>query len=337
MVRAAHSLLTNATVFLLAVTMVVIAVVTTAVSPERAEAQTQDYDRATWYGAASGNYTDAGRGPVEIDRVVIHTTQGSWAHSIYQSTQPGTGESVHYTVRSSDGFIAQSVREEDIAHHAGDWTINQRSIGIEHEGYTSESGWFTDAMYRSSARLTASVVRKYRIPIDREHIIGHNEVPNQTHTDPGKYWDWQKYMGYVKYYANPPYQQVVDDSGPRFTSSTVWKHKSFSSQKYGSSYRLRKPGGDDPAAYKVRIPAKDKYAVYARWPASSGYNSATRYQIRTAGGWVTKTRDQRRNGGRWVSLGAYMMPAGDRVHVRVSSRSSATGYIVADAVRIVRR
>jgi N-acetyl-anhydromuramyl-L-alanine amidase AmpD len=38
-------------------------------------------------------------------------------------------------VRSSDGFIGQSVVEKDIGYHAGTWPYNQTSIGIEHEGF----------------------------------------------------------------------------------------------------------------------------------------------------------------------------------------------------------
>ncbi len=76
------------------------------------------------------------------------------------------------------------------------------SIGIEHEGYVSDPKWFTDTMYRSSAKLSAYLCQKYSIPIDRYHIIGHNEVPYpNTHTDPGYYWDWAKYIGYVREYA----------------------------------------------------------------------------------------------------------------------------------------
>lgn len=77
-----------------------------------------------------------------------------------------------------------------IAWHAGNWTYNTQSIGIEHEGYISNCTWFTDAMYRASAGITKSVAAKYNIPKDRSHIIGHKEVPGATHTDPGSCWDW---------------------------------------------------------------------------------------------------------------------------------------------------
>ena len=41
--------------------------------------------------------------------------------------------------------------------------------------------------------------------------------------------------------------------------------------------------------------------------------------------------------GKWVNLGNYTFPAGDSNRIQVSSKSPVSGYIVADAVRIVRR
>ncbi len=169
-----------------------------------------DYWGSTFYGAHPYNYTAANR-PYSnrIDKIVIHVAQGSWSGTINWFQNPNAGASAHYTVRSSDGFVGQSVRERHIAWHAGYWPYNQTSIGIEHEGYISNPGWFTDAMYRSSAKLTAYLCRKYAIPVSRYRIIGHNEVPGCSggggggvgcHTDPGGYWNWSKYMSYVRYY-----------------------------------------------------------------------------------------------------------------------------------------
>jgi hypothetical protein len=42
----------------------------------------------------------------------------------------------------------------------------------------SDSSWYTEAMYRSSARLVAYLCNKYCIPRNRSHVIGHNEVPD---------------------------------------------------------------------------------------------------------------------------------------------------------------
>lgn len=161
-----------------------------------------DYPDASWVPASTSNYTNASRpGSNGIDKIVIHVTQGSYEGSLAWFQNPDAGVSAHYTIKSSNGEVAQSVREADIAWHAGNWEYNQTSVGIEHEGFVDESEWFTDEMYESSAKLAADVAAEYDIPVDRDHIIGHNEVPGATHTDPGQHWDWDKYMSLVKDYA----------------------------------------------------------------------------------------------------------------------------------------
>ncbi len=164
-----------------------------------------------FYPAHSNNYTVANR-PISnsIDGIVIHFAQGSWSSALNWFQNPGAQASTHYTVRSSDGFLGQSVQEKDIAWHAGNWSYNEASIGIEHEGFVGNPAWFTEAMYDSSAWLSAYLCYKYGIPVDRYYIIGHNQVPDPydpgqyggagNHTDPGYYWDWDKYMSYVAYY-----------------------------------------------------------------------------------------------------------------------------------------
>ncbi len=162
-----------------------------------------DYSNFVYLPAHSNNYTPAefGRSAL-IDKIVIHVAQGSWSSALNWFQNPYASVSAHFTVRSSDGFVGQSVREKDIAWHAGNWPYNQTSIGIEHEGYVSDPKWFTEAMYDSSARLSAYLCNKYLIPIDRDHIVGHVEVPYPSdHYDPGYNWNWYKYMDYVLYYA----------------------------------------------------------------------------------------------------------------------------------------
>ena len=157
-----------------------------------------DYAPAVWAPANAGNYTVSSReSSYPIDYVVIHMTQGSYAGSIAWFQNPASNVSAHYTFRSSDGAVTQSVREKDIGYHAGNWDYNTRSIGIEHEGFVDNPAWFTDAMYRASATLTRNLTAKYGIPRDRAHIIGHREVPGATHTDPGPNWNWTYYMQLV--------------------------------------------------------------------------------------------------------------------------------------------
>ena len=166
-----------------------------------------------WRSASSDNHAAADRpNSNPVDMIIVHVTQCSFASAIRRFQDPSSGVSAHYTIRSSDGFIAQSVSEKDIAWHAGNWSYNRRSIGIEHEGYVDNPAYFTEAMYRSSARLSACLCDKYHIPVDRGHIIGHSEVPHtirlgkyggwDVHQDPGGHFDWDKYLAYIQAYLH---------------------------------------------------------------------------------------------------------------------------------------
>ncbi|MDH6134057.1 N-acetyl-anhydromuramyl-L-alanine amidase AmpD [Kitasatospora sp. MAA4] len=164
--------------------------------------------------AASANYSTANR-PADgdsIQYIVIHDTEGGYAGSLATFQSAASQVSAHYLVRSSDGHVAQLMSDKDIAWHTGNKTFNMHSIGIEHEGYAAGVGpgntptWYSEQLYQSSAALTQYLAAKYNIPLDRQHIIGHDDVPKQTeldgsgnpmpaqHWDPGTFWDWQHYM-----------------------------------------------------------------------------------------------------------------------------------------------
>ena len=182
--------------------------------------------------AHSSNYTSGSRGSADIDVVVIHTVQGSYAGCISWFQNSSANVSAHYVVRSSDGEVTQMLSESDIGWHAGNRSYNERSVGIEHEGYVQEPGtWYTDTMYDSSAALTADIADRNGIPVDRSHIIGHVEVPGATHTDPGSGWDWSHYMDRVNHFSSGGSATgnligVVADTdiydGERFVGATVW-------------------------------------------------------------------------------------------------------------------
>jgi len=170
----------------------------TALAAPRRPASDVDYPDAHWVPASTGNYTTSSRPdeyPVEL--VVIHVTQATFDDTIALFQDPNHAACAHYVVRSADGYIDQMVREKDIAWHAGNWDYNTRSVGIEHEGWVDDPSWFTDEMYAASAKLTRNICDRYGIALDRDHIIGHVEVPGTDHTDPGQYWDWDRYMSLV--------------------------------------------------------------------------------------------------------------------------------------------
>jgi hypothetical protein len=297
-----------------------------------------DYGPALWAPANSGNYTVSDREiSYPINYVVIHTTQGSYSGTISWFQNPSSNVSAHYVIRSSDGQITQMVREKDIAYHAGNWTYNTQSVGIEHEGFVSDPSWYTDAMYRASATLTRNVCIKYGIPMTRSRIIGHSEVPGATHTDPGPNWNWTFYMQLVT--QSSPWQTIIDnETSGRFTASGNWDFSSWSSQRHGSDYRFTTPLAiSDAAWFKANIPTTGNYEVFVWYPANSGYNSSTPFVIVTTSGNQVVHVNQQINGGNWVSLGTFNLSVGDYNVVGVSRWTSTPGYVIADAVKIVRR
>ncbi|GHB66887.1 N-acetylmuramoyl-L-alanine amidase [Streptomyces viridiviolaceus] len=162
------------------------------------EAGAVDYGGARWVAASDANWRRADRpDDYGVDMVVIHVTQGSFDSAVKVFQDPAHGAASHYVVRK-DGHITQMIRELDVAYHAGNRDYNERSVGIEHEGFVDRPQDFTDAMYAASARLTAEICARYGIPVDRKHIIGHVEVPGTDHTDPGPHWDWDRYMELVR-------------------------------------------------------------------------------------------------------------------------------------------
>jgi cell wall-associated NlpC family hydrolase len=136
-----------------------------------------------------------------------------------------------------------------------------------------------------------------------------------------------------------PYQQVVNNkTSGRFYAPQSWITSTWNSGKYGADYRVLKTPSSDVAnaRFKVKVPATGSYNVYGWWPADVGYNDRTVFRISTTDGWRGRAVSQRSNGGRWVKLGTYKLAAGDAWKVQVSSRTSGKGYIIADAVKIVR-
>ncbi|MEU1510423.1 peptidoglycan recognition family protein [Kitasatospora sp. NPDC005748] len=153
-----------------------------------------------------GNYNPADRPAdgLRIRTLVLHDTEGGFDGAIEYFQDPRAQASAHYLVRASDGHVTQLVATHDIAWHSGNKTVNMHSIGIEHEGFalpTDRPTWYSEQLYRSSAELVRHLAARFAVPLDREHVIGHDEVPAPTqaavsdmHWDPGPYWDWEHYF-----------------------------------------------------------------------------------------------------------------------------------------------
>ncbi|MBF9067994.1 N-acetylmuramoyl-L-alanine amidase [Streptacidiphilus fuscans] len=130
-------------------------------------------------GTQDGNYAKANR-PTDgdqVDYLVIHDTEGSAAGTVASYQDPTAYSSAHYVV-GRDGSVTQLVPTADVAWHSGNQTVNAHSVGIEAEGYALPQGsWYPEAEYESTAALVKYLAAKFEIPLDREHILGADDVP----------------------------------------------------------------------------------------------------------------------------------------------------------------
>ena len=100
--------------------------------------------------------------------------------------------STHFLVLR-DGSALQFVPTIKRAWHAGVSEFNGRarcndfSIGIELEGSDFEA--FTDAQYLTLANLTQTLAEKYPL----SDVTGHQHIAPGRKTDPGPFFDWQRY------------------------------------------------------------------------------------------------------------------------------------------------
>ena len=134
--------------------------------------------------------------------VVVHDTEEPYGPTLAEFQDPHAYVSAHYVIRSSDGLVTQMVPTKDVAWHAGNWYVNMHSVGIENEGFALQGAqWYTEQLYHSLARLTRYQAKRFGFPLNRAHVIGHDQVPGPTgafqagmHWDPGTYFNWAHFM-----------------------------------------------------------------------------------------------------------------------------------------------
>lgn len=124
------------------------------------------------------NYSE-GREGLEPDRIVIHHwgADGQSHDGVvdFFTRGPGSGTSAHYVV--SAGRITQICHDYDTAYHAGNWTINLHSIGIECRPEATED----------DLRTVAELVRRIRsewgpLPLSVHSDYYPTACPGRYHT-----------------------------------------------------------------------------------------------------------------------------------------------------------
>ncbi|MGH2378731.1 MAG: N-acetylmuramoyl-L-alanine amidase [Candidatus Limnocylindria bacterium] len=158
--------------------------------------------RAEWIPATPWNY-DRGRFGEPVRFIVIHYTAISYERTLRAFTSPASRVSAHYVVRH-DGHVTQMVSEDDTAWQAGHYWYNVRSVGIEIELAPGESNdAFTPEQYYATAALACGISARHGVPLDRVHVVGHNEIPRTGKIDPGPTWGWPHFM-YLTSLCAPP-------------------------------------------------------------------------------------------------------------------------------------
>ena len=188
----------------------------------QAEAETPDFPGAIWFTTSCTNKCTIGRpdGDASVNTIVIHDTEGGWDASV-ATLQNDAGKSVHYIVDADGSRVGQFRHETDTTWHAGNYEYNKHSVGIEHVGVASDPNGYSDGLYEKSVALVQSIRTRWKVPLDRTHIIGHYQIPDgdhiaessppcedtldncetsanyggaSNHRDPGYHWQWCQYM-----------------------------------------------------------------------------------------------------------------------------------------------
>ena len=129
---------------------------------------------------STGHFGQIARKPIDI--IVLHHNGGTNPNSV-PSVWLTREASAHYQVEPNK--IISCLDEDITAWHCGavDYDNNSHTIGIEHLNSTGAPDWKVDPKTQeNSAQLVAEICKRRNIPIDRNHIKKHKEMPG-TATD----------------------------------------------------------------------------------------------------------------------------------------------------------
>ena len=138
-----------------------------------------------------------GRNGRSIDLGIVHYTQGTNSSGWLRGNN---GSSTHYLTKLDMTPFEQHVLESNAAWTAGNSEYNLRGINVE--GELPGNQW-TPALIREFAKTTYPIWKRNNIPLvylgsnngpGKRGLIGHADVPDQDHTDPGSTFDWPLYI-----------------------------------------------------------------------------------------------------------------------------------------------
>ncbi|ACA21494.1 endolysin [Lactococcus phage asccphi28] len=138
---------------------------------------------------SSGHFGGITRKP--IDMIVLHHNGGTGSN-VVPNCWIEREASAHYQIEN--GQIINCLDEDITAWHCGAYGVdnNSHTIGIEHQNSTGAPDWLvSNENQEKSAQLVADIAKRYGIPLDRNHIVRHREMPNcNTDCSGGLDIDW---------------------------------------------------------------------------------------------------------------------------------------------------
>jgi len=176
---------------------------------------------------AADQYDAAHRRGGLVRFLVLGSAGTTYEQGIVRMASPRAYTSAHYLVRATDGQVTQLVRTGDAAWFTGTPALDAESISIGLDG-TGAGGLagYSDQTYASTAALVKYLAAAYRIPLDRQHVLGRDELPSAAASrpaaDPGPRWDWGRFFSLL----GTPLAGPSDDFGravaftPSFAENT---------------------------------------------------------------------------------------------------------------------
>ena len=175
----------------------------------------------------AAGYDRARRAAGQVQFLVLGSAGTTYEQGIARMADPRGFTSAHYLVRASDGQVTQLVRPADVAWFAGSTAVNAASIGIALDSVGGGGlARYSEPTYTSTAALVKYLAATYRIPLDRQHVLGRDELPAGAATrpvnDPGARWDWGHFFALL----GAPLSGPSDDFGravafvPSFADNT---------------------------------------------------------------------------------------------------------------------
>jgi hypothetical protein len=144
--------------------------------------------------SAAAGFERAQRTVGAVRYIVLGAAGTTYEEAVAAAADPRNASSAHYLVRGVDGQVTELVRGKDIARFTGSDTLDAQSltIGLDSVGGTGLIR-YSNQTYASTAALVKYLATSFHIPLDRQHVLGRDELPSTGGTqlnDPGPRFDW---------------------------------------------------------------------------------------------------------------------------------------------------